>query len=283
MNAAIVQFNFWAIIDIAIISFIIYNVILLIKGTRAAQMLTGILIVFGAFLFSSIVPLTTVNWVMNKFYSSFLLIVIVLFQDELRNALSRIGKNPLSNTEDQNTSSFKIIDELARASGALASTKTGALIVLERDIILKRYIEIGIPIDSLVTSELLQSIFHTSSPIHDGAVIIQKARITAAGCFLPLTKSDTLALDMGTRHRAAVGISEETDAVVILVSEEKGAISIVHDGKIGQIANGDQLKKRLKKYFASEIQTEKMEKLKQQKGEDTFIDKFKTFFNSTKS
>jgi diadenylate cyclase len=275
---AIVQFNFWAIIDITIISFIIYNVILLIQGTRAAQMLTGILIVFGAFLFSSIVPLTTVNWVMNKFYSSFLLIVIVLFQDELRNALSKIGKNPLSNTEDQNTSSFKIIDELARASGSLAQTKTGALIVLERDIILKRYIEIGIPIDSLVTSELLQSIFHPSSPIHDGAVIIQNARITASGCFLPLTKSDTLALDMGTRHRAAVGISEETDAVVILVSEEKGNISIVHDGRIQQIASGDQLKKRLKKYFASELQSEKLEKMKREKGEESVIDKLGNLF-----
>jgi len=217
VSDAIVEFSFWALIDIAVITFITYNVILLIKGTRAAQMLTGILIVFGAFLFSSIVPLTTVNWVMNKFYSSFLLIVIILFQDELRNALSKIGKNPLTNTEEQNTSSFKIIEELARASGNLAQNRIGALIVLERDIILKRYLEIGIPVDSLVTSELLQSIFQLNSPIHDGAVIIQRGRITAAGCFLPLTKADNLALDMGTRHRAAVGISEETDAVVILI------------------------------------------------------------------
>ena len=279
MSDAIVEFSFWALIDIAVITFITYNVILLIKGTRAAQMLTGILIVFGAFLFSSIVPLTTVNWVMNKFYSSFLLIVIILFQDELRNALSKIGKNPLTNTEEQNTSSFKIIDELARASGNLAQNRIGALIVLERDIILKRYLEIGIPVDSLVTSELLQSIFQLNSPIHDGAVIIQRGRITAAGCFLPLTKADNLALDMGTRHRAAVGISEETDAVVILISEEKGNISIVHDGKISSISSGDQLKKRLKKYFASELQIEKQEKLKRQKVDQSLtkklIDRFK--------
>ena len=208
-------------------------------------MLTGILIVFKPSLFSSIAPLTTVNWVMNKFYSSFLLIVIVLFQDE-RSALSKIGKNPLSASEEIQTSSFKIIDELSRASGSLSQHKVGALIVLERSILLQRYAEIGIAIDSTVSSELLQSIFHPTSPIHDGAVIIQRGRISAAGCFLPLTKSNALDLDMGTRHRAAVGISEESDAVVIIVSEEKGTISIVHDGKIMPVNSGDQLKKRLK-------------------------------------
>lgn len=268
MNEALDQFNLWAVIDIGIITFIIYNVILLIKGTRAAQMLTGILIVFGAFLFSSVVPLTTVNWVMNKFYSSFLLIVIVLFQDELRNALSKIGKNPLTTTEDQRTSSFKIIDEIARAAASLANTKTGALIVIEREIILKRYIDIGIPVDALVSNELIRSIFQPNSPIHDGAIIIQQSRISAAGCFLPLTKSNNLDLEMGTRHRAAVGISEETDAVVILVSEEKGAVSIISDGSIQNISGGDQLKKQLKKYFASEIQLEKLEKIKRSKDEN---------------
>ena len=268
MKEALDQFNLWAVIDIGIITFIIYNVILLIKGTRAAQMLTGILIVFGAFLFSSVVPLTTVNWVMNKFYSSFLLIVIVLFQDELRNALSKIGKNPLTTTEDQRTSSFKIIDEIARAAASLANTKTGALIVIEREIILKRYIDIGIPVDALVSNELIRSIFQPNSPIHDGAIIIQQSRISAAGCFLPLTKSNNLDLEMGTRHRAAVGISEETDAVVILVSEEKGAVSIISDGSIQNISGGDQLKKQLKKYFASEIQLEKLEKIKRSKDEN---------------
>lgn len=263
MNETFAQFKFWSAIDIAIISFIVYHMIILLKGTRAAQMLAGILVVLAAFILSSIVPLTTVNWVMNKFYSSFLLFIIVLFQDEIRSALSKIGKNPLVGAEEGGSAPFRVIDQLSRAAGALSQNKTGALIVIEREIILSRYVDIGIKIDGQVTSELLQSIFQIASPVHDGAVIIQKGKIAAAGCFLPLTKSDSLSLDMGTRHRAGIGISEETDAVVILVSEERGTISIVHEGKISAIQNIEQLKRRLKKHFALEIQSEKSKATKQ--------------------
>jgi len=245
MNEIFAQLTPWSIPDILIISAIIYQILLLIKGTRAAQMLTGILVVLGTFLFSSVVPLTTVNWVMGKFYSSFLVIIVILFQDELRNALSRIGKKPIVSTTEGQTPQ-KIIDDIAKAAMSLAAKSTGALIVFERNIILSRYIAVGTTMDAKVSKELLISIFQTTSPIHDGAVIIQNGKIAAAGCFLPLAKDDSnLNIPGGTRHRAAVGVSLETDAVVILVSEERGTVSLVADGQIYPKQTTDQIKGKL--------------------------------------
>ena len=225
------QFNIAAIIDIAIIAFIIYHLLLLIRGTRAAQMLTGILFVIAAFLISSLAQLTTLNWLMNKFYSSFIIILVILFQEDIRQVLSRMGKKPIISGTDH-YSSAHMIDEITRAASSLANKRIGALIVLERSIILSRYIDVGILLDSRISKELLVSIFHTSSPIHDGAVIIQRGRVAAAGCFLPLTREQDLDPNMGTRHRAAIGISQETDALVVLMSEEGGSISLVAEGNI---------------------------------------------------
>jgi diadenylate cyclase len=238
------QFGFWAGIDILIISFIIYHTLLLIRGTRAAQMLTGILIVVAAYLLSSFVPLTTLNWVMNKFYSSFIIIIIILFQDDIRHVLSRMGKKSFVPGGD-NISSGQILDEITRAAASLASKRIGALIVLERNIILSRYVEVGTIIDGRVSKELLVSIFHPSSPVHDGAVIVQRGRIAAAGCFLPLTRDDNLDPNWGTRHRAAIGISQETDALVVLVSEEGASISLVVEGKVSRKMDPRDLRKSL--------------------------------------
>lgn len=231
-------------IDIGIIAFIIYHMLLLIRGTRAAQMLTGILIVVAAFLLSSIVPLTTLNWAMNKFYSSFIIILIILFQDDIRHVLSRMGKKSFIPGGDT-LSSGQILDEITRAAASLATKRIGALIVLERNIILSRYVEIGTLLDARVSKELMMSIFHPSSPIHDGAVIIQRGRISAAGCFLPLTKDESLDPNWGTRHRAAIGISQETDAVVVLISEEGASISLVVDGRISRKMDPKDLRKSL--------------------------------------
>lgn len=239
------QFGFWAVIDILIIAFIIYHILLLIRGTRAAQMLTGILIVIAAFLLSSIVPLTTLNWVMNKFYSSFIIILIILFQDDIRHVLSRMGKKSFIPGTD-NLSSAQILDEITRAAAALASKRIGALIVLERNILLTRYIEIGTLIDGRVSKELLMAVFHPTSPVHDGAVIIQRGRVSAAGCFLPLTRDENLEPNWGTRHRAAIGISQETDAIVVLVSEEGASISLVVEGKVSRKMDPKDLRKSLK-------------------------------------
>ncbi len=245
-------------IDVCIIAFIIYHILLLIRGTRAAQMLTGILIVVAAFLLSSIVPLTTLNWAMNKFYSSFIIILIILFQDDIRHVLSRMGKKSFIPGADS-LSSGQILDEITRAAASLATKRIGALIVLERNIILSRYVEIGTLLDARVSKELMMSIFHPSSPIHDGAAIIQRGRISAAGCFLPLTKDENLDPNWGTRHRAAIGISQETDAVVVLISEEGASISLVVDGRISRKMDPKDLRKSLTDLLSQD----------QEKAEDT--------------
>lgn len=251
MQEILDQFGFWAAIDILIISFIIYHALLLIRGTRAAQMLTGILIIVAAFLLSSIVPLTTLNWVMNKFYSSFIIIVIILFQDDIRHVLSRMGKKSFISGSD-NLSSSQILDEISRAAASLATKRIGALVVLERNIILSRYVEVGTLLDARVSKELLMAIFHPSSPVHDGAAIIQRGRISAAGCFLPLTRDENIDPNWGTRHRAAIGISQETDAIVVLVSEEGASISLVVDGKVSRKMDPKELRKSLKDLLADE-------------------------------
>lgn len=245
------QFSPWAVIDILIIAFIIYHILLLIRGTRAAQMLTGILIVVAAFLLSSILPLTTLNWVMSKFYSSFIIIIIILFQDDIRHVLSRMGKKSFIPGSD-NLSSGQILDEITRAAASLASKRIGALVVMERNIILARYVEVGTLLDARVSKELLVSIFHPSSPVHDGAAIIQRGRIAAAGCFLPLTRDENLDPNWGTRHRAAIGISQETDAIVVLVSEEGASISLVVDGRVSRKMDPKDLRKSLNELLSEE-------------------------------
>ncbi len=249
------QFGFWATVDIVIIAFIIYHILLLIRGTRAAQMLTGILIVVAAFLLSSIVPLTTLNWVMNKFYSSFIIIIIILFQDDIRHVLSRMGKKSFIPGTD-NLSSGQILDEITRAAASLATKRIGALIVLERNIILSRYVEVGTLLDARVSKELLVSIFHPSSPVHDGAAIIQRGRISAAGCFLPLTRDENLDPNWGTRHRAAIGISQETDAIVVLVSEEGASISLVVEGRVSRKMDPKDLRRSLNDLLAEQAEAE---------------------------
>ncbi|NDE15684.1 TIGR00159 family protein [bacterium] len=251
MREILDQFSFWAVIDIAIIAFIIYQALLLIRGTRAAQILTGILFVVATFLLSSIVPLTTLNWVMNKFYSSFIIILIILFQDDIRHVLSRMGKKSFIPGADR-VASHHVLDEIVRAATSMASKRIGGLIVLERNIILGRYVDVGVLIDARISKELLVSIFHPSSPIHDGAVIIQRGRVAAAGCFLPLTREENLDPNMGTRHRAAIGISQETDAIVVIVSEEVGSVAIVAEGKVSRRLDARQLREQLNELLMGE-------------------------------
>lgn len=255
------QFTWWSAIDILIVSFVVYNIIMLVKGTRAGQMLIGMAVIIVTYVAASIFPLTTLHWTMNRFYSSFIFIIIVLFQDDIRLVLSRIGKKSFISTGEV-ISTGRILDELTRAASSLASSSTGALIVLERNIILSRYVDIGILVDAKISKEILVSIFHTSSPIHDGAVIIQKGRLSAAGCFLPLTKDEDIDPNMGTRHRAALGISQETDAVVILVSEEDSSVSLAVDGKFINHLSSKKLRKQLQTYLVEEDSDEAVQKQK---------------------
>jgi diadenylate cyclase len=239
------QLNIWAILDISLIAFIIYHLLIILRGTRAAQIFTGIIILIGSFfVLSQLYPLTTFKWVMNKFYSSFIIILVVLFQEDIRMMLVRMGKKPLL-PSGESFSSKQILDEIVKAAATLAQSSTGALIVIERNIILSRYVDIGVLVDARVSSELLVSIFHPSSPIHDGAVIIQVGRCAAAGCFLPLTRDENIDLNLGTRNRAAIGISQETDALVVLVSEEEGSISVVQDGNVERNLSAKDLRKIL--------------------------------------
>lgn len=238
------QFTIWSALDILVLAVIFYQILLLIRGTRAAQILTGMLLVVGLFIVSNIFPLTTVNWMMNKFYSSFIIILIIIFQDDIRHVLSTMGRRKFFVGQDTSTS-LLILDEISRAASSLAAKRIGALIVIERQIILSRYVDIGVQLDARASKELIMSIFHPSSPIHDGAVIMQRGRIAAAGCFLPLTRDETIDPNLGTRHRAAIGISEETDALVIVVSEEGASIALVEGGKITRKPDGKSLREEL--------------------------------------
>lgn len=246
MKEVFQQFTIWSALDVLVLAVIFYQVLLLIRGTRAAQILTGMLLVVGLFIVSNIFPLTTVNWMMNKFYSSFIIIIIIIFQDDIRHVLSTMGRRKFFSGQDP-SSSLLTLDEISRAATSLAAKRIGALIVIERQIILSRYVEIGVPLDARVSKEILMSIFHPSSPIHDGAVILRSGRIAAAGCFLPLTRDENIDPNLGTRHRAAIGISEETDALVIVVSEEGASVALVEDGKIMRKPDGKTLREELSK------------------------------------
>jgi diadenylate cyclase len=216
------------------------------RGTRAMQMVLGILILFGsASLLVQLYPLTTLKWVIDKFYSSIIIIIVILFQEDIRQMLSRVGKKSFLGSSE-NISSQYLLDEITRAAAALAQARIGALVVIERNIILNRYIDVGTLLEAKISKELLLAVFNPESPIHDGAVIIQQGRVAAAGCFLPLTRDTDIDSNFGTRHRAAIGISQETDAVVIAVSEERGTISLVIDGKVSRNLDPKELRKALR-------------------------------------
>ena len=239
--------EWWDVLDIAIVSFLIYELLLLIRGTRAVQMAVGGGFLIGLFFLSRWLHLETVNWLIRNLAGYVVFAVIVLFQSDIRRALAHLGRAPffryfaktLEGEED-------IVEELVVASTSLSMRRVGAIIVLEREIGLRNYIEGGIPLDATVTYDLLASIFQPGSPLHDGAVIIQGERIAAAACFLPLSVNPRLSKDLGTRHRAALGLTEENDAMAIVVSEETGAISIVVGGDIERAVTPDRVRARLR-------------------------------------
>jgi len=232
------------LLDVGLVAFLVYRVLLLIKGTRAMQMLTGLGIMGIGFFLSSTLELFTTHWLLSYFFDYLILIVIVLFQDDLRRALTHVGRNPFfsgASAEEER----EMVDEIARAATRLARERIGALIVIERETGLKNFIDTGSRIEARVKAELLYSIFVPNSPIHDGAVIVTNGRIQAAGCFLPLSKDPNIDKRYGTRHRAALGLTEDTDAIVVLVSEEAGEAHLVKNGKITTNLNEQELKQSL--------------------------------------
>src|SRR3990172_2563287 len=235
-------------IDIGIIAVFIYRIIDLIRGTRAVQMLLGLVVVFIAFLSSKYFDLYALNWVLDNFLGSILLVIVVIFQDDIRRALTQVGTRPFFGSEPGIQQ--QDLEEIIRAAVSLASKRIGALIVMQREVGLNQYVEVGTRLDARVSKELITSIFLTSSPIHDGALIIHRGRIIAAGCFLPLTTNPHVSKTLGTRHRAAIGLTEETDAIVVVISEEEGAISMVREGRITRDDDAGTLRSTLQKLMA---------------------------------
>jgi len=236
------------VVDILLVAFVIYRIFVLIKGTRALQMLVGLAFLVLAYVGSQVFELFALHWILNAFLSSIILVVVVLFQNEIRRALAHVGVNPFASREASATSA-QTVEELMKTAVSLANKKTGALIVLQRETDLEDYVEKGVELDALLSRELLLSIFLPYSPIHDGAVVVRRGRAVWAGCFLPLTSRVDVDKELGTRHRAAIGITEETDAVVIVVSEETGGISVVLNGRMTRNLDGASLRRVLLKLF----------------------------------
>ena len=248
MSLSGIEIGWIGLIDIAIVGFLIYQLLLIIKGTGAVQLGLGLLFLVLIFFASEWLRLNTLHWTLTRIFPYLFFIIIILFQHEIRKAVSVLGQNPLMNLFTGRLVR-EPLDEIIFAVTAMASKRIGSLVVLEREMGLKNYIESGIQIDAKVSYDLLMSIFNPASPLHDGAVIIQRDRISAAACFLPLTLNPDLAREMGSRHRAAIGLSEETDAMIIVVSEETGRISLVYKEIIAGDLDGPELKKRISDYL----------------------------------
>ena len=244
------QLRWQDVLDVGIIAFVVYRLIHMIRGTRAMQMIIGLVVVLFAYVSSQMLGLFTLNWVLDNFLGSILLVIIVVFQSDIRRALTQVGTAPLFGGADR-IERGQVLEEITKAVVALASKRIGGLIVLEREVGLNEYIEVGTHLDARVSRELLESVFMPHSPLHDGALVIQKGRATAARCFLPLSVDPNLSKALGTRHRAAIGLTEETDAAAIVISEEQGKISLVAGGKVDQDLDGPRLRSSLQGLFGS--------------------------------
>jgi diadenylate cyclase len=238
--------SWWDLLDIALVSVLVYELLVLIRGTRAVQMALGGGFLIGLYFVSRWFELETVNWVIRNLASYVVFAVIVLFQADIRRALAHFGRGAFFRYFERVSSAEETVEELVVAAVTLSARRIGALMVIERQIGLRNYIEGGIPLDATVTYDLLASIFHRGSPLHDGAVIVQSDRIAAAACFLPLSVNPRVSRELGTRHRAALGVTEESDAVAIIVSEETGAVSLAIGDDLERGLSADELRSRLR-------------------------------------
>ncbi|MGZ3744785.1 MAG: diadenylate cyclase CdaA [Pseudobdellovibrionaceae bacterium] len=232
------------LIDMILVWMVVYRILVLIKRTGTIQMLSGLGVLAIGYILSIWLELFTFNWILEKFFSNLFVIVVILFQGEIRRALAHIGSNPFF-TDASVAQETHVIEEIAKGIIATAQKGYGALVVVEREIVIDYHIEFGTEIDAKVSSELITSIFHPTSPMHDGALLIRNGKIHSAGCFLPLSKNPALDKNLGTRHRAAIGLTEETDALVFVVSEENKFISIVQGGHLTANAELGDIRKIL--------------------------------------
>lgn len=238
------------VVDVLIVTYLIYRGLLIIKGTRAARMLGGLTIIILLYFAAKPLGLVTLDWILGHFLSSIILVVVVIFQDEIRRGLTKFGMQPIFSRAS--TQVFdKSIDDIVLVCVKLAQEKLGGLVVLQREVGLDDFVEDAVILDSRLNRKLLYGIFVRESPLHDGAVLVDGDRIRAAGCVLPLSFDPDLDPSLGTRHRAALGLSEVSDAVIIVVSEESGSIAIAQDGKLQRNLEASDLKEQLHRILSS--------------------------------
>ncbi len=235
------------IIDILLVSYIIYKLLMLVRGTRAIQLLKGIMVIVAAWLMSTFFELRTLQWLMSQAFTYGVLAIIIIFQPELRRALEKLGSGSflLGSTHPDEQIILNMIAEITGAASYLSKRRIGALMVIERETGLTDYIESGTPLNALLSSELLINIFIPNTPLHDGAVITRKDSIMAAGCYLPLSENPYISRELGTRHRAAIGMTEISDAIAVIVSEETGHMSISINGQIERGLSDERLRNKL--------------------------------------
>lgn len=245
------------IVEMAIIAFLIYEIMLWIKNSRAWVLLKGFLVLFVFVAMAAIFEMDTILWIAGKVFDIGVLALVIIFQPELRKALEQLGQNNMfshllltNSAKKQDNTGEQVIDEIVKAAFEMGKARTGALIVMEKDVPLSEYIATGIKIDGVLTSQLLLNIFEHNTPLHDGAVIVRGNRVVSATCYLPLSDSMRISKALGTRHRAGLGISEITDSVTVIVSEETGYVSVAQDGRLIRHMNAEGLKTLLKSCFA---------------------------------
>ena len=253
------QITFKDFIDISIVALMIYQVLKIVQGTRAVQILTGMVFLSILFAIGVSYNLYTLNWILDRFFDYFFIIFIILFQDQIRAALANVGTGrKMFQFFDRSPIDFDI-EEIIRVCSVLSKERTGALVVLEKKNGLENYIDTGTRLDCKIHSDLIYSIFQSKSPLHDGAIIIRDNKIAAAGCFLPLSKNVDIDRHYGTRHRAALGITELSDAIVITVSEESGRISTCSEGFFTQCSSENELRKKLTQLLGNSITKERVQ------------------------
>lgn len=248
------------LLDMGIVSYLIFHFLFTVQGTRAVQMLFGLITMGTLYWVSLSYELYSLNWILNHFFDYFFVILIILFQDQIRNALVSFGDTRIFEKK-RKTQYDEQVEEVVEACSVLSSESTGALVIFEKNHGLLNYKLSGTKIDANVHSDLLYSIFQTKSPLHDGAIIISNGKIVSAGCFLPLSKNVEIDKHLGTRHRAAIGISEVSDAIVVIVSEETGKISLCVNGKFIKLKSISELRKKLLTFLKIENTPEALNKL----------------------
>src|SRR6516225_6567206 len=239
-------------LDVGIITFLVYRALQIVRGSRAMQMIIGLAVILVAYVSSRALGLFTLNWILDNFLGSIILVIIVIFQSDIRRALTQVGSAPLFAGGDRAVQRREdILEEIVQAALSLAEKRVGGLIVLQREVGLNEYMEIGTRLDARVSRELMESVFEPHSLIHDGALVIQRGRVTAVRCLLPLSTNPNLRKSWGTRHRAAIGVTEETDAVAIVISEQEGTVALIVGGNVTENIDGTRLRNALRDLVGS--------------------------------